>query len=500
MSQTEGDAVATADADVTHDQAYNNLVGIWEQTAEAARTLNDLVVYVEGTDAELAANAQLRPAADGFSYLVTDLQEGLTTLAGSLEKVGELQVWAEWADTELQQAEADKANAQNGDTNNGALLDAKAEIQRLKEELLSTKTALNAANASLDASATAEKSEYETLQVELESTSAALASANAELEVLKAAAEASKASPSGGDEEEPSDAKDIEKEIEEVKSELTSARSQIASLQSRERSKSKKISELEAKNKDLSSELKTTREEVKRSSNKAETAAAAAPRPDVTLLQNTVKRLQRDLDAARVQQRDMQELLDQEHEKQRTLQETLQKTLEEQNTRGGIRLPRPFTAPNRSLSSGNLDVLKVMTRNQALINDVVSQREENDRLRSDNAHLLLHVKDATRGVHELQNHIVTSQAHRTELQRRLMKTQAEKKLWESQLNRTAARTIRRHQMVKEADELYQWSQIERMQVRNGVSRQNLFGGKVGAPSGTRNIQVNKWSSMNTVDL
>lgn len=285
--------------------------------------------------------------------------------------------------------------------------------------------------------------------------------------------------------------KKTEKQLHAAKAALASAKRENLSLRDHETKLNDQVAQLQANIHELAAELKAQQSQKSKSDQ---------VRPDVAILQNTIKRLQRDLEAARIQERDMQELLESEQKKQLQLQQSLQETLVAQaatSPTGGSpgRNGRPFTAPIRD----SLDVLKTMRRNQTLINEVTSQRFENDRLRSDNASLLLHVKDATRASSDLHNQVATSYAHRMELQRRLFKTQSEKKLWEAQLNKTAARTIRRHQLIKEADEEYQWTQIEVMQNRSN-SGKTSFGKNTGVPRGTRNIQVDKWSNMNTIEM
>jgi len=305
--------------------------------------------------------------------------------------------------------------------------------------------------------------------------------ANAELDTLRAAAEADatpapRASDSGA-----------------LRSKLTATEDELKQYKDMENVLEDKIAELEGQLMSMSEALDMAKADAKSASAKQ---ASVVEAPNVAVLQNTIRRLQRDLEAARIRERDTQDLLESEHRKQLTLQETLQETLSAQASPShkSPSKQRPMTAPQLE----HLDVLKTMRRNQSLINDITSQRYENDRLRSDNASLLLHAKDANTSQATLHNAVSTSYADRAELRRRLHKADSEKKMWEAQLTKTAARTIRRHQVLREAEEQYQWQQIELTQVRSG-SAKHKFTKHTGMPPTTRNIQVQKWAGMNSLD-
>ena len=313
--------------------------------------------------------------------------------------------------------------------------------------------------------------------------------ANAELGTLRAAAEAAATPGSrrsgggggGGD--------------ESLRAKLTATTDELTQYKDMEDVLEGKIAELEGQLMSMSDAL----DKAKADATLASVSAKQPPTveaPNVAVLQNTIRRLQRDLEAARIRERDTQDLLESEHRKQLTLQETLQETLSAQASpsRMSPAKQRPMTAPQLE----HLDVLKTMRRNQSLINDITSQRYENDRLRSDNASLLLHAKDANVSQATLHNAVSTSYADRAELRRRLHKADSEKKMWEAQLTKTAARTIRRHQVLREAEEQYQWQQIELAQVRSG-SAKHKFKHHTGMPPTTRNIQVHKWAGMNGLD-
>ena len=81
---------------------------------------------------------------------------------------------------------------------------------------------------------------------------------------------------------------------------------------------------------------------------------------------------------------------------------------------------------------------------QVLINELTQRRFENERLRMDNAHLILAAKDAGGDNHTLKNTVAASQADRAELQARLRRAESEVKRWQEQLGKMSMGTIRRH--------------------------------------------------------
>lgn len=447
-------------AALTHDEAYNMLVETWQNMSQVGQSLDAGVKYCEEYTPECqeyVETAQLRLCVENVTFYTQELENGLSSLNVALQQVGELTTWAEWADTEIQKKDT--------------------EIERARAE-----AAAPAAYSALSDTATLKAlNDLAATQAELDAANSSLAVANAELETLRAAAEANatpapRASDSGA-----------------LRSKLTATQDELKQYKGMENVLEDKIAELEGQLMSMSDALDKAKADAKFASAKQ---ASAVEAPNVAVLQNTIRRLQRDLDAARVRERDTQDLLESEHRKQLTLQETLQETLSAQASpsRNSPSKQRPMTAPQLE----HLDVLKTMRRNQSLINDITSQRYENDRLRSDNASLLLHAKDANTSQATLHNAVSTSYADRAELRRRLHKADSEKKMWEAQLTKTAARTIRRHQVLREAEEQYQWQQIELAQVRSG-SAKHKFTKHTGMPPTTRNIQVQKWAGMNSLD-
>lgn len=452
---------------LTHDEAYNMLVETWQNMSQVGQSLDAGVKYCEEYTPVLAEhieNAQLRLCAENVTFYTQELENGLSSLNFALQQVGELTTWAEWADAEIQKKDT--------------------EIERGKAEAAaaSADRAAPAATSALSDTATLKAlNDLAVTKAELDAANSALAVANAELDTLRAAAEAdATAAPRASD-------------SEALRSKLTSTEDELKQYKDIENVLKDKIAELEGRLMSMSEALDVAKDDAKLASAKQ---ASVVEAPNLVVLQNTIRRLQRDLEAARIRERDTQDLLESEHRKQLTLQETLQETLSAQASpsRKSPSKQRPMTAPQLE----HLDVLKTMRRNQSLINDITSQRYENDRLRSDNASLLLHAKDANTSQATLHNAVSTSYADRAELRRRLHKADSEKKMWEAQLTKTAARTIRRHQVLREAEEQYQWQQIELTQVRSG-SAKHKFTKHTGMPPTTRNIQVHKWAGMNSLD-
>eukprot|EP00041_Stephanoeca_diplocostata_P023110 m.562022 g.562022 ORF g.562022 m.562022 type:complete len:195 (-) comp22219_c0_seq4:224-808(-) len=160
---------------------------------------------------------------------------------------------------------------------------------------------------------------------------------------------------------------------------------------------------------------------------------------------------------------------------------------------------RAISAPGTTMlrpGTGNVDVIKTLQRNQALINEVTDRRFENDKLRQDNAALLLHAKDASLDSLSLRNHVATSLADREELIRRLRKADSDAKRWKDQLNSIARKASRQRFEEKVDKEEYGWSQIEFL----SQPARRRSGDSFKSPSRTRNIQVEKWANFNTVEL
>eukprot|EP00041_Stephanoeca_diplocostata_P023109 m.561995 g.561995 ORF g.561995 m.561995 type:complete len:489 (-) comp22219_c0_seq1:409-1875(-) len=205
------------------------------------------------------------------------------------------------------------------------------------------------------------------------------------------------------------------------------------------------LEQLQAENAKLQDELRNSNRKQKRAVEQAK---------------ETVARLQHELQASQHREVKAQQLLAAETKKQRVLQMTLQRELSDRDRTNGkadnksasnAELPaldahrRAISAPGTTMlrpGTGNVDVIKTLQRNQALINEVTDRRFENDKLRQDNAALLLHAKDASLDSLSLRNHVATSLADREELIRRLRKADSDAKRWKDQLNSIARKASR----------------------------------------------------------
>lgn len=162
-----------------------------------------------------------------------------------------------------------------------------------------------------------------------------------------------------------------------------------------------------------------------------------------------VTRLQQDLQTSRQREAKAQEMLEAEHRKQRVLQLALQKELSARGSRSdadsdGSSDRMPAIARTSQSGRESVDVGRTLQRNQSLINELTHRRFENERLRSDNASLILHVKDTKTDTHQLKNAVVASQVDRAELITRLRRAEADAKRWQDQLSKVSLHTVRRH--------------------------------------------------------
>jgi len=228
-----------------------------------------------------------------------------------------------------------------------------------------------------------------------------------------------------------------------------------------------------------------------------------------------LSRLQQDLQASRQREVKAQEMLAEESRKQRVLQLALQRELAGRGSPHSAAASVP-PSPDRDMmppirrSSGmstmsrtsgamgpreSVDIEKTLRRNQTLINELTERRFENERLRSDNASLVLHVKDTKGDTHQLKNSLVASQVDRAELITRLRKAEADAKRWQDQLNKVTLHSLQRHREERQARIEREWEQIDK--VKFDTPRPRMSSGRL---SQTRNTQVLKWGSLNHEDL
>lgn len=217
----------------------------------------------------------------------------------------------------------------------------------------------------------------------------------------------------------------------------------------------------------------------------------------------TIARLQQELTASRHREMRAQEMLIAETRKQNALQHTLQQELSSRETTSSSLLPslephrRAISAQPGDTGAATVDVIRTLRRNQALINEITDRRVENERLRQDNAALLLHAKDAHSETAGLRNQVVTSGADREELIRRLRKSEADARRWKEQLNVMARKATQRHFEQRVAKEEDEWGVIDTLA---GMSMRRSSSGSLRAPSRSRNIQVERWGNYNKVEL
>lgn len=148
---------------------------------------------------------------------------------------------------------------------------------------------------------------------------------------------------------------------------------------------------------------------------------------------------------------------------------------------------RSASAPATRSPPGHLDVVGTIQRNQSLLNELQSRRVENQRLRQDNAQLLLSAKDALTDADLLKAQVVTSVHDRAELLHRLDVSKNEAKQWQRQLQSTAEAMVRRHQVEKAAEEARRWDLLRSSETGSVRRPRNR------APAKYRNTQVARWA-------
>jgi hypothetical protein len=165
--------------------------------------------------------------------------------------------------------------------------------------------------------------------------------------------------------------------------------------------------------------------------------------------------LMRQLELARDEQMQSEDLLAAESRKQRVLQQALQKELGGRGGGGGAAetgtwVARAASAPARRSPglTSHLDIVATIQRNQSLINELTDRRVENGRLRKDNAQLLLHAKDVGADAKLLRAQVSTNVQDRTDLVRRLHVSKDEANQWKQQLQNTAETMVKRHQFER----------------------------------------------------